>query len=179
MKKPTIYMITGYAGAGKSTVAKQLSKKLGIKSFTTDKIRRLKEFEKQYNKYRQAGTNFHWTFRKKLHLKLLELAETELKNNKDVILDATLSRIWVRNIIKKFARKMNAKLIIFEIKFGQLTEKQILQRFKDRLKKDKNAGLPKIYYIYKKYWQPMTEKRFIIENDHTLAGLRKKINNLI
>lgn len=174
-----IFMLVGPSGVGKTTISKQLEKYFKIKSLTTDKIRRLKSFETEYKKYRQAGVNFPTSFRKKTYAKLLELGETEILRGKSIIFDATFSRDWQRSLVKDLAKKMKMQLVSIEVRLDKLSKDKIIKRFKDRLKKDKKAALPENYFIYKKYYQAMAKPNFVIDNDGTLAELRKKVNTII
>lgn len=179
MKKLTLIIVTGPPGVGKSTIAKQISKKLNIKVFSNDKVRHLKEFSEEYEKYRKANAQYPTRFRKKMYNQLIQLGMDEIFKGKSVILEATFSRDWQRNLAKRFAQKAKAKLVSIDVRIDQLSEEKIIKRFTDRLKKDKKATLPKIYYLYKKYHQIFIKPTFILNNDGTKADLKKQINHIL
>lgn len=178
-KKPTLFIIAGPPGVGKSTVAKQIGNKLNIKIFSNDKVRWLKGFKKEYKKYRKSNSQYPTRFRKKIYNQLLKFGENEILNGKSIILDATFSREWQRNLAKNLAKEVKAKLVSIDVRLDKLSDEKIIKRFKDRLKKDKKATLPKIYFLYKRYYQPFTKPNFIINNDTTLQNLKKQVQYIL
>jgi predicted kinase len=177
--KPILFVITGLTGAGKSTVAKMIAKKLKIKAFATDKIRQNKTFKERFEFHRKNERFFPWRLKSQVYKKMMMLGKKELLAGRSVILDATFVNQKARQIARQLATRTKAKLIPIEVKLDKITVEKIEQRFKKRLKKDKKAAPLRVHYIHKHRHRPLTGKHFVIKNDGTLTDLRRQVNQIL
>ena len=162
--------IVGGCGYGKSTLAKQLSKKLKIKNYDLDNIAKIPEkgFEKVSEKIRDKRLK-----------KLLE--------KKKWIIEGVYSGSWIYPIFKK-----SEIIIILNIKPG-IAKKRILTRYLKRIIKIDKSGkpgkikdvlrllkyaklYPKEYFIkHKTLSKKYKKKTIILENKKQIKQLLKNI----
>jgi len=114
--RPTAWVICGMVASGKSTIATELSRKLGVGVLRSDHIRkelfgvRPDDFmdepfeEGLYSKQASSLT----------YSKLLALAKEDIGNGLSVILDATFSSKHRRNEALLLGREMDANIIFIE-----------------------------------------------------------------
>lgn len=114
--RPTAWVICGMVATGKSTIATELSRKLGIGVLRSDHIRKElfgvkpddfmdEPFEEGlYSKQASSLT----------YSKLLELAQEDIANGLSVVLDATFSSKHRRSEALLLVREMDANIIFVE-----------------------------------------------------------------
>lgn len=106
MTEPTLYLLIGYPGAGKTTTAKLIADLTGAMRLSSDEIR-LQLFKKP---------EFSQSEHQQLYAYLNEKCELLLKEGKGVIYDANLNRYEHRQEKYAIARKLGAKTILIWVK---------------------------------------------------------------
>jgi len=112
----TLWVVCGMPASGKSTIAKELAKTLGVKIFRSDVIRKelfgLEPSEQvgvlfEEGIYSKAASSLTYG-------KLLLLAQEEIERGYSVILDATYSGRHQRSEVLRLAKDMDANLMFVE-----------------------------------------------------------------
>jgi len=177
--KPVLVIIAGKSGAGKTTAAKFISKKIHAKVFSTDQIRRTKEFKTITAPYQKIGKIFPAWLRRRFYRELMRQAREQLKRGRNVILDATFSEPWMFQMANHIAMGSSARVVAVEVIIKKLNERKIMERLTRRVKRDKGAAPPKTFWAYPSRHYLKIRSAITIRNDGTVATLRKKINTAL
>jgi len=114
--RPTLLVVCGMPASGKSTIARELAKTLGVKIFSSDVMRKelfsLQPSERvdvsfEQGIYSKGGTSLTYG-------KLLLLAQDEIGKGCSVILDATYSSRHQRGEVLRLSRDMDVNIIFVE-----------------------------------------------------------------
>jgi hypothetical protein len=114
--RPTLWVLCGMVASGKSTIATELSVKLGIRILPSDLIRK-ELFGLEPDDFVDVpfGEGIYSKGASSLtYGKLLMLAQEEIKKGVSVILDATFSSQHQRSEALRLARDMDANIIFIE-----------------------------------------------------------------
>jgi len=156
-RKPVVYMICGYIGAGKTTFAKKLEMKTGAIRITKDEwlIKlfghdpRIEGFEEYDEKICELSNNIAFKF---------------VKHRIDVVID---DGFWVkkqREEMKKRIEKAGAKAVLYYVKCSiKVMKKRVVNR-SNNLTEDSFEVDEKLFDKYIKYWEPPGE-----DEDYILA----------
>jgi predicted kinase len=128
--RPTLWVVCGLTASGKSTIARELSKVLGVKVLRSDVIRKeLFALEPRDQRDVPFGEGIYSKGASSLtYGRLLLLAQEEIDKGFPVILDATYGRRHERNNVFRLARDMDVNLVFVECICPEL-------KLKERLKK--------------------------------------------
>lgn len=178
-KPPVLVIVAGRSGAGKSTTARLIARRLHAKVFTTDQIRRAKQFRAITAPYQKIGKLFPAWLRRRFYRELMKLAREQLKKGHNVILDATFSEPWMFQMVSQLAAGGSARVIAIEVIIKKLNERKIMQRLVRRVKRDKGAAPPKTFWAYptRRYLPPRIA--VAVQNDGTIASLRQQITRVL
>ena len=129
--KPTVYLLCGLPGLGKSTISHKLQKQNNAVAYSSDEwIIKLfgQEFSsEEFQKYQAVARQ-----------KILEAARTDLLQRKSIILDFGF---WKQNDRTKYinwAKSLNAEPIIY---FFNTDTETLIERLAKRKQKNKNKSL--------------------------------------
>ena len=129
--RPTLWVVCGMPGSGKSTISRELSIMFGIKTLNSDVIRKelfsMKPFDPsdmpfEEGIYSKGASGLTYG-------KLLLLAQEEIEKGKSVILDATYGNEHHRDEALRMARDKDANIIFVEC---VLKEKLLKERLSNR-----------------------------------------------
>lgn len=129
--RPTIWVVCGMPGSGKSTIARELAGILAIKVFSSDLIRK-KLFKLQ--PHEQVDVPFEKGIYSKeasslTYGKLLLSAQKEIEKGYSVILDATYGDRHQRLEVIRLAKDMDMNLIFVECKCPEeVVKKRLIRR---------------------------------------------------
>lgn len=177
--KPVLVIIAGKSGAGKTTAAKLISKKIHAKVFSTDQIRRTKEFKIIAAPYQKTGKLFPSWLRHRFYRELMERAQKQLKHGRNVILDATFSEPWMFQMANHIAMGSSARVVAVEVIIKKLNERKIMERLTRRVKRDKGAALPKTFWAYPSRRYLKVRSAITIRNDGTILTLRRQVGRML
>ena len=155
--RPTIWVVCGMPGSGKSTISEALSRVFGIKSFQSDVIRKkmhglkpgdLLEIPFETGIYSKGSSSLTYG-------RLLLLAREEIEQGRSVILDATFGRQHHRSEAIRMANDIDTNIIFIEcVLIEDMIRKRLLKR---------RAGYPvsdaryRHYEEFKKRFEPLNE----------------------
>ncbi|HEM55340.1 MAG TPA: hypothetical protein ENO30_01110 [Thermodesulfobium narugense] len=113
---PTIFVICGFSGTGKSALAKRLSARTNIKRLSSDEIR--KELA-GIPKHESAKANYNQgiyspEFTEKVYNKIFDLTNAEIRSNNSVIIDATFNSDVYRKMILNLQENLGVDMILIE-----------------------------------------------------------------
>jgi predicted kinase len=126
--RPTLWIVCGMIAAGKSTLAKELSKKLDVALWRSDAVRK-KLFEIEPGRPQVAG------FQQDIYTehataltygKLLGLAQQEIEHGRSLILDASFAKRHWRTEAVRLAAEKDADIIFVECQAPEKTLKKRL-----------------------------------------------------
>ena len=131
---PTIHLIVGFLGFGKTTLAKQLEKELSAKRFTHDEI--------MVERYGRNPDDFQAKFQE-IDIFIRQQAAKTIKNGQDVIMDYGFWNHTVRDEYYKWAKTLTDNVLFHVIDCDiNLAKARVLKRSqtdKDALIIDENA----------------------------------------
>lgn len=157
MKKPTVYVICGFIGAGKTTFSKKLASETGAIHITKDgwmvqifgnNAPTMEDFSTLDNNVSKLATDFAF--------KLVE-------HGIDVILDEGFWTKSQREELKKRIEKAGAKWVLYYVSTpADEMKKRVLNRSKNPDKESFEIS-DEMFDSYLKYWQPPEEdEEFIL-----------------
>ena len=174
-RKPTLIVICGLSGSGKTTTAVILAKKTGFQYISSDIVRKkLAKIPPFEHKYHEFGKGIYSPeFFQKTYEKMFGRAEGFLKNGKSVIIDATFKKREERKKVKNLAEKLGVKFLLIECR---LSEKIIRKKMKERAKRKIVSDADwKIYQKQKKDFDKITE---IPRQNHIIVDTSKPMKKI-
>lgn len=158
-----VVMIFGLPGSGKTYFAEKLAKRLNATHLNTDKIR--KDLDKQ-GQYDEES-------KKLVYNEMAARMEECIKNDKNVIIDATFYKSSIRNKFIHKTEKHNANIFYIEMK---ASEKTIMKRLESR--EGFSEADYKVYKQIKTEYEPFYEPHLTIWSDRHNAEqmVNKAIN---
>jgi predicted kinase len=156
MRKPTVYLICGFIGSGKTTFARKLEKETGAIRITKDEwmVRMFgnKPPDDKFEEYDEKICNIS-----------RDLAFTLVKKGVDVIIDEGFWAREQRDEMKKRSQKSGAQAVLYYVRAPMEKMKtRVLERSKNP-PQDSFEISEKMFDYYTQYWKPPTEDEgFII-----------------
>ena len=155
--RPTLWVICGMPGSGKSTISRELSKVFGIKTFHSDVIRKElfgmkpgdpSDIPFEEGIYSKGAGSLTYG-------KLLLLGQEEIEKGISVILDATYGNKHHRDEALRMARDKDANIVFVEC---VLKEKLLKERLSNRKTKFSVSDARLHHFEYfKKRFEPLNE----------------------
>ncbi|MEN9916854.1 MAG: hypothetical protein RLY40_786 [Pseudomonadota bacterium] len=180
-KKPSLIIMHGFAGSGKSTIAKKIAIECGAIQISSDIIRKqlfnIPLYEKS-NSSPYGGIYTHEST-EKTYNKLLALAKIIIKADFIVIIDATFLLYNQRFMFYNLA---NLLKIPFYILYCQINDLKLSQRIKQRDIRNKNISEANssILEFQKKIIEPLSnlEKKYTLVIDDKLSTFKNALNQI-
>ena len=124
----TTWIVCGLSGSGKSTVAAELGKRMNLKCYRSDVIRkRLFGLSPEQQVVKPFGESIYTPAASdKTYEQLLLEARKEMSRGRSVILDGTFGRLEHRVLARRLAEQMEANVIFIECRCRQSTLRQRL-----------------------------------------------------
>lgn len=156
--KPTLILMTGLMGSGKSVIARELSRITGVSIIQMDVIRKelcdLAPTERRLEDFGQGIYSEDFTHR--VYEKSLATAKEILSSGKSVIIDASYKRKAHRMAACNMARSMNADFFLLEcVCSDSCARERLAQRIQDE--NEASDGRPEIYDAQKKDYDAVSE----------------------
>ena len=159
--RPTIWVVCGLPGGGKSTIAMEMAKILGVKILQSDYVRKQllgapseKPMDTPYESgiYSKEASSLTYG-------KLMMLTQEIIEKGSSVILDATFSLQRQRNEVMRLARDMDANILFVECAASyKFLKRRLMKREKTTGISD--ARLPHFKHL-KAHFEPLGE----LQND--------------
>lgn len=132
--RPTLYVLCGLPGTGKSTYAKMLREIFDIALFSSDEVRReLPQYGGRHGPVPFGAGIYKIETRAHVYSRMLSTAHDELRAGRSAILDATFSLHKWREEAVRLAEDLDTSIIFLECESSQAT---ILERLAQREGKD-------------------------------------------
>lgn len=145
-----LILITGLPGAGKTTFARELAKRLNIKHLNTDMVRDALGKRGQYDAATKAS----------IYQALFQETESELCANRDVIVDGTFYQRSLREDFEDLAEQCHAQVYWIEIKASE----QIIKQRVSQKRAYSEADFA-VYLKIKSEYEPIQTPHLVIESD--------------
>jgi aminoglycoside phosphotransferase family enzyme/predicted kinase len=124
----TIWIVCGLSGSGKSTIAAELGKRMNLKCYRSDVIRkRLFGLSPEQQVVTTFGKSIYTPAASdKTYEQMLVESRKEMSRGRSVILDGTFGRLQHRVLARRLAEQMEANVIFIECRCRQSTLRQRL-----------------------------------------------------
>ncbi len=120
--RPTLWVLCGLPGTGKSTLAEKVRDTFQVPLFRSDEARReLPEYRSHTGPVPLGQGIYRADLRGRVYARLLALAQEELKAGRSVVLDATFSKRHWRDEAVRLARDLDVSIVFFECVSSQTT----------------------------------------------------------
>ncbi len=158
-----LIVIAGLIGAGKTTIAREVSKRLNIPSYSIDEDK--KRIYKQYPAYEHHMAN-NIPFPDELWKKTADVSLEGLrqlsKNNKHVIVEETFRRKSLREPFFEEAAKLFGGMILTLV---TVDESLVKERMDKRAKEENHMVGYGMYLSTKKYFEPFDHVDYTFVNE--------------
>ena len=149
-QKPTLIIVYGLPGTGKTTFAAQLSDKMEIIHFNTDMIRERLGKKGQYDLETKTL----------IYAEMLRLTEIELKNGNNVIVDGTFYKSSLRESYETMAEQYGSSIKRIELRAA---EEVVLERLtKERRYSEADQT---VYQIIMGEFDPVEKPALVLHSD--------------
>jgi len=138
-ERPQAFITVGLVGSGKTTLAKELAKELGLVVLSSDITRkRLAGIPQTEHRYEEIDSGIYSPgFTEKTYQTLFKEAEDILKDKGSVIIDASFIKARRRKEAQELALKTGADFHIVECALDEdTTRKRLTKRFKEKTASD-------------------------------------------
>lgn len=173
--RPTLLLVGGLMGTGKSTLAGGLQEQLGWALISSDATRKqlagLEPSQPQADAFGEGLYSVTWSAR--TYQAMLDQAALLLASGRSVILDATFARVAYRHAAAQEATLHGANLVFVECQISrELALSRLAQRWKARLAHQPSLSSmasdarPELYDAQVESWQP-----FLPEEEPTAEHL--------
>ena len=158
LEKPTLILMAGLMGAGKSVLAESLATTLGTEIIRTDVIRKklldIPSAEHRYEDFEKGIYSNKMT--DKTYTEALKMAESNIEKGGSVIVDTSFKRRNERNNFPSLAHKIGADFFIIECTCPEAT---IRTRLEERMlnKKEASDGRWEIFQAQKRDFDKIDE----------------------
>lgn len=176
---PTLIIVCGYVGSGKTTVARELSKVAGLEVISSDVVRKmLAGIPVSEHRYEDFSKGIYSPeFTERTYKTLIEEAKKRLREGKSVILDATFSKKWQREMARKVAMEADANFLCIET---VCPDTLIKNRLDKRMKKvSVSDGRWEIFQKHKESFEKIDEfspkEHIIVRTDAELKNELEKV----
>jgi predicted kinase len=136
-----IIMVMGLPGSGKSFFSRRLADTLGASYIGSDELR---------NKMGLMG-NYQMSFKHRVYQEMIRAAEAVIKNNGEVVLDATFFLKETRNKVEELCHRYGTKLIPILVE----AEENIIGERLSKPRRDSEADF-QVYRQIKESFEPLS-----------------------
>ncbi len=155
-----LVMICGLPGTGKTTLAKAVAEKIDAVSINSDSIRMSMLEEREYTEEEK----------KMIYQAMFEEAGKNLKEGKNVVLDATFYKKELRESVEEVAKEAGTGFFIVEcVTHEDLLKERIFKRKKEETESEADF---EVYKKVKTQFEPIEEEHLAVD---TSVELEKQI----
>lgn len=173
--QPTLIIMSGLTGTGKTAVATQLGEAIGAKVIRSDVVRKkLAGIPLDKHRYEEFGKGIYTeAFSEKTYAELQREAAESLKSGRPVILDAAYMKRSERERAASAARELGTRFFIVEC---ICDEKSVKSRLAERMEKNEvSDGRWEIYETQKKAFEETTDNEGRLIRIDTTRPIDKSI----
>lgn len=173
---PTLVIMCGLIGTGKSNLAKRIAKQLKGKTIRSDIVRKnlttISPTTRKFDNYKEG--NYADEFTGMTYKEMINIARENLTKGVSCVLDATFSKKKYRKEAANLAKELNSQFFIVECTCPEHIIKQRLER---RMKgKSVSDGRWELFYDQKREFEPIgsdEEKHIVIDSSKKTEILDK------
>ncbi|MBI4282812.1 MAG: AAA family ATPase [Chloroflexi bacterium] len=155
---PTLVLVAGLSGTGKSTIAQELARRWGLVYISSDITRKelagIAPIERRFESYGQGI--YSPAFSRRTYDAMLKRARGELQRGHSVVLDATFRRAKERALAVALAQGMGVEVWAIEC---LLAEDEVRRRLDERQKQEGSVsdGRWELFPRQREEWEPIGE----------------------
>ncbi len=167
--RPTVIVICGLTGTGKTTVAHAVSQETGFRLISSDVVRKelagIPLSEHRYEEFEKGIYTRDFTVT--TYNEMMKMGEVFLKKGISIILDATFMAEIFRDMAEELAKRTNARICFVECR---LEDNIVRQRLDERMKKEgtPSDGRWEVYLKQKEQYEAFTRKPSALSVDTAL-----------
>ena len=156
--RPVVFVLMGRSASGKSTLAQALGAKLGWKVFSSDYLRKKMAGFPLYERSSAAARKrlYARAMTRQTYVRLLALAEAQIKTGHCVILDATFARRAHRNLL---ANRFGRRGIAWQFVEARATNPAVKRRLRARESRHEEVSDARLgdYEMLNRQYEPPVE----------------------
>ncbi len=174
--KPLLFLVSGLAGTGKSTVARKIAVDYHATQINTDVIRKERAGIDQFERHHDQFNTGLYDPKKidETYEHVMQNAAAVLKKGGNVVLDATFQKKKYRDMAHHVAVKNHATLVMVHCVCPDVVVKK---RLEDRLKKKSvSDGRWEIHLAQKTTFEPFISEEHILEMDTSDESYEYRMN---
>jgi predicted kinase len=172
--KPTLIIVCGLIGTGKTTLANALAERLGCAAISSDAVRKklagILETEHRYEEFDKGI--YSPVFTTQTYYDMFTSAGDILRRGNSVILDASFSLKDERIVAKAFAEDYSADFLAVECRLDENIVKERLANRQDTV----SDGRWEIYQKQKEVFEPITE---LPPDEHLVVDTAKPVSEIV
>ena len=155
---PILIAVCGLLGTGKTTVALELGRRFNGEVIHSDRLRKeLAGIRVEEHLYLPFGKGIYSErFTKRTYREMIRRAEGFLRDGRNVILDATFSREWMREEVRELGRRVGVEVVFLECTAPEgIIRDRLLKRVREG--RALSDGRWEIYLRMKGIFQPFRQ----------------------
>ena len=176
--KPKVVVLSGLTGSGKTTVAKELQRRVGFVVISSDEIRKqlagMDVYDKDLSDYKQGIYSEEMT--RKVYSEIINRAYDLAREGKNVVLDATFIKKWQRDKVFERFKRLGIKPLVV---FLDVDESTALEHFREREKEKSVSDGRYEIFVKQKSDLEMPEDALVIGAKKPVSEIVREILNRV
>ncbi len=177
---PTLVLVAGITGTGKSTVAQEMTRHWGLSYVSSDITRKtLAGLAPEEHRYLRLGEGIYAPdFSRLTYDAMLQQAEERLREGHSVVMDATFRRSEERERAVEAARRLGADAWVIEC---FLSEEEARRRLERRFQEGTSVsdGRWELYHHHQQEWEPVAEvpghRHVMLDTGGSLQDIKREL----
>lgn len=165
MAGPLFVVHCGLPGVGKSTVSAYTARQLDARRYRNDEVRKDLFDEPTYTAEETRRT----------YEELLDRARADLVAGEDVVVDATFTECWERDLAAEVATETGARVTLVHVTCPRAV---VRERIRERTDDPSDADLA-VYERLRAEFEPLERDHVTVDNGGSLAATRTQVDERV